>query len=622
MKLRVGLFAFVVCLTVALYSCRRNQPTLVDTNRPPDTELWYAPADSSDSEYLVHLYWRGLDADGTPVRYVWAILDSITPPPLGWNPSARIADFRAGRITTKTDSIFAFTAFKNQGGVGLRKNRQAFYIAAIDDNGVIDPSPAAIEFIATVAKLPEIRFATTITRVLNGNSTTTTKAFNPAQLDTVGMFRPFSISYHGLTTNGGLRAYRFFPLTAGVDMVGADVWTADLSDTVRVFTNAGRDTLPSGTFKLAAQVRDEAGAESRIDSGQFTEGVCRVVVNFEPDTRIFKILNTVYKNGQAVVDSVDFRDSQPDTLPYGSWITLFYQGWDNPYDSTLCQDVDNKCIRYQVQFTRRGEVDGGPSQGGSEVSTTIRWLPEAGEDNNPFGTTDSTSMTLGTEDYVVRVRALDEFAKADGTPFTVPITGNFSPTIDGFSISNHDGTVAGDGDTITWDWFKPANLNNPPTFLDTLDFTSIPPRVVKRFFFVIRANGHDHPREGDGAGVRGWYYEFRNTIDQSIARLNSSGAWVDATTPDVLLDTIKVTIRYPYVFEDPQPGSDAFAALPTFLNQNYNFMIRGRDFALLDEYSQFMFVNRVKLELNSYLASVLSRWTGKMEQQVYLQMKK
>jgi hypothetical protein len=87
MKLRVGFFLLVVCLTVVLHSCRRNQPTLVDANRAPETEVWYAPPDSTEYEYLVHVYWRGTDRDGTVTRYIWTIKDSITPPPLGWNCS-------------------------------------------------------------------------------------------------------------------------------------------------------------------------------------------------------------------------------------------------------------------------------------------------------------------------------------------------------------------------------------------------------------------------------------------------------------------------------------------------------------------------------------------------------
>jgi hypothetical protein len=123
MKLRTAIFVVMVCLSVVMFSCRRNQPSLVDANRPPETELWNAPPDSTEYEYLVHLYWRGVDQDGIAVRYIWAITDTLLPPQLDWDPSTRVRDFRVGRITSRTDSLFSFTGFRNVAGVGLKKNR-------------------------------------------------------------------------------------------------------------------------------------------------------------------------------------------------------------------------------------------------------------------------------------------------------------------------------------------------------------------------------------------------------------------------------------------------------------------------------------------------------------------
>lgn len=617
MKLRVGLFVLVICLTIILHSCRRNQPTLVDANRPPDTELWYSPPDSVEYDYLVHIYWRGIDRDGTASRFIWTIQDSIVPPPLGWDPSNRIRDLQEGRFTSRRDSIFSFTAFRNVGGVGLRKNRQAFYIAAIDDNGVIDPSPAVVEFIATVDQLPEIKFTTYITSICNGIQNTVVKTFNPAELDTVGMFRPFNISYSGSTVNGELEAYKFFPLTADVILDGADVWSEDLSDTLRNFPNAGPDALPSGRFRFAAQVRDGAGAESRVDAGTFTEGVCQVVVNFEPDTDIFAMLNTYQLNGQTFVDSVDFEDSEPDTMPYNSWVTLFYNGWDNPCDSSLCIDVTNKCLRYQVQYTRTANLDGGPENGGRITNSTVRWLPENGEDNNPFGTPDSTSMTVGSEDYEIRVRTVDEYAKPDGTPDWVNISASFTPTIDSHGLVNYDGNAVPDGDTLWWDWFSPANFQG--STLDTLDFSDpFNPEIVKEFFFVIEADGHDHPKEPNGIGS--WLYVFRRVQTGTLERLKRSGFWTDGLTQDAFADTVRLVRRYP--FGDPVAASESFATLPSWLNVDYDFTIRGRDAALADKYDQFMFVDGEALKLNTLNTASLARWTGNRAQRVYIGMRR
>ena len=158
MRSKMGIFVCFLCLLMILSaSCRRNQPSLVDANQAPNTELWYAPPESTEYEYRVHIFWRGIDNDGTVERYIWTKTDTIIAGELAWNPSERLRDFRSGRITTRTDSIFSFTAYQSTGGgLGLKKNRQAFHIAAIDDRGVPDPSPARIEFVATIDKLPAL----------------------------------------------------------------------------------------------------------------------------------------------------------------------------------------------------------------------------------------------------------------------------------------------------------------------------------------------------------------------------------------------------------------------------------------------------------------------------------
>ena len=61
---------------------------------------------------------------------------------------------------------------------------------------------------ATIDKLPELRFITSV----SGQ----TRAYSALSVprDTMGMFKPFSISYHGMTTNGSVLGYEYFPLTS------------------------------------------------------------------------------------------------------------------------------------------------------------------------------------------------------------------------------------------------------------------------------------------------------------------------------------------------------------------------------------------------------------------------
>jgi len=617
MKLRMAFFIILVCLSAIVFSCRRNQPSLVDANRAPDTELWYAPPDSTEYEYLVHLYWRGLDVDGVPVRYIWTIQDTLVLGPLAWNPSQRIADLRSGFFTNQTDTVISFTAFDDRGGVNSRKRRQAFIIAAIDDSGVIDPSPAAIEFVATVDKIPTLAFTSTVRRVcptLDIDTTITTPYDVNTPPDTVGMYRPFSIDYEGITTNGKIQGYRFRPLTAGVVIPGANEWTPVVyprspsfpPDTVRYFPNGsetGTDPLPTGTFRLGAQTRDDAGAQSLLDASRFTSGVAQIEVNFDPETVIFAVRNTYFIGSNGFQDSIIFNDGLPDTVPYNSWVHLDYLGFDNPCDSSLCEDDLDKCMTYQYNYTQRSTFGTG---GGT---TTSRWLPDVPEDTNEGSIIDSTTMNVGSREYTMRARSVDEYGRPDGTPAAIDVIGNFDPTMDNFWLENWDGTVIGDGDTIFWDWWNPANYTGSP--LDTLEFDPPTIRVVKEYSFSIRATGHDHPKDPLGSGVKSWLYIFRPSADPSqLQKFARSAVWVDGSSVNVMDDVVTRVYKYDITPPNADPGgSIRYGARESWFDAFYDFEIRGRDLANGEEFSQWVIVGNSPVKLNQTVESGAARRT-------------
>jgi hypothetical protein len=483
-----------------------------------------------------------------------------------------------------------------------------------------------IEFIATVGDLPEIRFATTITRSDGITSNTVTKAYDPAVLDTVGMLRPFWISYHGLTVNGQIREYLYYPLSTAVILEGQDIWSPDLSDTIRFFPNKGEDAIPSGIFRFVAQCKDDASAESRADVKDFEEGVVQIVVNFEPDTELLQVVNTYFIGISAFTDTIDFEDGVPDTVPYQSWIRLWYRGWDSPYDSSLCNDDVNECIGYQVQYERDSERIAG-------ASSRSRWLPDEPEDNNGFGTTDSTSMNIGSVEYKIRARAVDgrgpfpelgieeiEYVKADGTPPEFEIIGNYDPTLDSAELVNYDGTVVGAGDTIVWDWWNPSNYQGSPTDTLLIDIGTGEVFVVKEFYFDVNAIGHDHPKEDVNFGVQGWFYVFNRVDDGAFQKFARARSWVEGPSPNVLSD--RHYVRYQYLLDpvgDPG-GRSILDNPPDFWDSEYEFSIFGRDIALGEEFEQFMFVNEEKRKLNSYQTASLGRWTETVTQRFYLRM--
>jgi hypothetical protein len=628
-----GVFLLCLCLLIAFGACRRNQPSLVDKNQPPETELWYAPPDSSEYEYLVHLYWRGLDSDGTVTQFIWTIQDSLIEGELGWNPAERLRDYRAGRITSKSDSVFSFTAFRNVGGVGVRKNRQAFYVAAIDDEGVIDPFPASMEFIATIDKLPRVLFATHIRGI------TTPYTYNEIPKDTVGMSESFQISYHGITTNTDdplMRpsAYKFFPLTGGVELEGQDEWTDDLTDTMRTFTNVDDDELPSGVFKFAAQCRDDAGAESPVDAGTLIRGVCQIVVNFDPETTIHDVKTRYTIDDVVIEEDVDFRDGQPDTVSYDSWLWINYSGVDSPNDQLKCPPTDqNKCIGFQVAYFR----DSDRVTGAQEFSL---WQPRTGvHDTDPFSATDSNTFHIGSLEYDIFARAIDENDRPDGTPPSISVVGNFDPVIDDYSVEDHLGNRINLAivDTVKWDFWKGEGypyqcecdtVAKPQNFCDfdincggrQFPLSDGSFNFYKSWSVHIKAQAHDHPKDPTGSGVKAWQYVVKNSQGEFLNLGKGLAGWFDGAQIDVLDDVIRWTVYYPGPFTqppgEPDPyGTTVYENMPNWLGEDLTFFLIGRDTAKLEgEFEQSIFINGEKDIINQFPSASLGRWT---EEKVY-----
>lgn len=652
MRLLQGVVAGCLCLIVLIAGCRRNQPTLVDTNEAPETELWYSPPDSSEYQYLVHLYWRGTDNDGTVERYIWTIQDSLNVGETAWNPAQRLRDLRSGHITSATDSVFAFTAFKNVAGVGIRKNRQAFYMASIDDNGVIDPSPAAVEFIATIDKLPTIDFTVHINGKTNPYSSDRTEL-----ADTVGMYRPFSISFHGETVNGlkkdpdtgeivddGIRAYTWFPLSTSISLPGSGMWRPwtscegleedsperaqceqrALQDTMVTLRNRDEDVIPSSTFRFAAQCRDDADAESPIDAARYREGVCQVVVNFDPDTEIDQVKSTYWIDDVKHERDVDFTDAIPDTVPYLSWLWIHYAAWDDSRDSTLCKDDINPdhCIDFQLSYERRSARLPG-SGGGSG------WVPRgATHDTDTTSAADSNTVNIGTVEYTFFVRGIDENSKPDGTPARVAIVGNYDPTLDNVTLEDQFGNQLdlATTDTLTWNFWKGVGWPySSPT--DTIDFTRPSRPFKKTFRWRLRATGHDNPLDPTGSGVKAWRYLIFDEAGNFWPLLRAGETWVTNDGLNNLDDTYEITWRYgswnleDSLVVDPY-GDTVMNNLPGFVNRDLTVYVRGRDTAVEEpDFKQYMFLGIVppgqkgvhnfadKVLLNTYPTAVFGRWT-------------
>jgi len=356
-----------------------------------------------------------------------------------------------------------------------------------------------------------------------------------------------------------------------------------------------------GLKKVRAQARCQIHTDkvSEWSLGRLVE------VGLGPNTEITGVISTYFIGGTEHVEALVLTDGIPDTVPYGSWIKVLYRGVASPQGDSLCNDPTNKCLWYQKNYTWVSVRD-------PDNPRTIAWRPPETEDNNLFGVEDSTSMNIGSLQYTFRTRAYDQFDRADQTPAEVEIVGNFPPILDTQSIENHDGTAVADGDTVLWDWWHPAN--EP----DTID--AFNNEVVRKFYFVVKATGHDDPREAN-FGVKSWKYSFllAGSNPDTFAVLGSrAGDFVDGYTVDELADTAMVTFRYSFT-GDPG-GANVRANLPDYLNKEYIYSVTGRDLSMLDRFDQRMYILGASWLMNSFNTAAYGRWTERREQRFFLKL--
>ena len=153
--------AAIVCFClVSLVGCRKALAPTTLGNLPPETWIVAAPQDTITTRdpndgpikpqigripVRFHVYWAGTDHDGTVVGYYWAVVETLAVSPDGTGPVPALPGPKARdyHYTTATDSLFIFTA-----AVDASERQHAFYIYAIDNKGLPDPTPARFIFSA------------------------------------------------------------------------------------------------------------------------------------------------------------------------------------------------------------------------------------------------------------------------------------------------------------------------------------------------------------------------------------------------------------------------------------------------------------------------------------------
>jgi hypothetical protein len=334
-------------------------------------------------------------------------------------------------------------------------------------------------------------------------------------------------------------------------------------------------TMP-GTFKARAQARCLLHNGIISHWSRFFE----FSVVSGADTRIVQVISQP-EPGAGQATEINFLDGAPDTVASGSWVTVIVEGSNPDYAAGTCTDPINRCISFQFQYERFRATAG-------NSHFVSAWLPFLPFDSNPNGLEDTLRMNIGSVDYDILARAVDEFA-GDVEPPRLPLVGNFAPVLDDYYIESHDGTVVRHGDTLTFDWWSPENA-------DTVDLAA--GERKKQFSFTITATGHDDARDAAGSAIKGWRYFFIAVDNPALLYdFGRAGSWVEALQDDVLSDVVTWTVTYPL---DDINGDSVLANLPIWMNREWDFAIRGRDTGPSDTFQQLVHVNGETIPVNQY----------------------
>jgi len=415
----------MLCCVGVLVSCAKD-PLRLDRNRPPQTFLVGAPAESASASYRIHLYWRGEDPDGYIAGFLWSWDDSTV---------------GAFRFTTKTDSIFELEVNDSAqvvgGGTGQQQPSQTknhtFFIRAVDNLGKPDPGLARFNrrvYNASTER-PVVRFVGPLPSLLRETP------------DTLCDHAPFKICWTGSDADGYVKYYRW---DVGVFSKGFS------TDTCAVFNDPntpGSTTLVNGTYTFTVIAADNAFALSNPSVG----GRFLFLVNHDPETKILPNPSTAdprpvgyyrapYENGQVAPQPpgppTGWQPFYPgETIPFRSTVYFNWYGFDDFCDnpqgisgySAVLRGTRNGNEPYITGFRDFLCVDNGD---------TIRFTS-----NSP----DSVSATCGFTNLVLdsldagnrilfTVASRDNSGRADGTPASFEFNCNLAPTVTDLTVED------------------------------------------------------------------------------------------------------------------------------------------------------------------------------------------
>ena len=492
-----------VLFAVLLFGCRAFEPAVVVVNRPPDTFIMGAPAETTGCYFHFHVYWYGTDSDGVVERFVWALTDTSIQDhetdedeeDQRFNPALDIGTLAIGRWTTRTDSVFNFAL--HQGSVLAYD--MTLHMVAVDDRGDFDRIPARLHFISNALGNPRLFFRKEGVR----------RASRFASMDTIAYGEPFALVWWGETPN--IRSFTQAQLVAADTVPGGlapdeprdgllgfkhrlpevrcdesreDCWqprryddasgdsASYFGDVRRLeFTNDDQALdifhrrLKSGIHTLLVNTIDVAGVEVPL-----AKQALQIVVNYDPETHllrgetdplphqfpgiynyddshVYPYYRVFYPGG--IVEECAFVEG--DTVPDRSYAVFKSLGRDDPRDWKLDP-------YYGVDFQSALACTGlyslaayfGFAADYDTMNRTPEWEPDYGLCDTCW-TSDTLGFLAGPFEFDYLTRSVDEHGKRDGTASRFEFHGNRPPCTQCIELLSADETSAPGADYDCYD---------------------------------------------------------------------------------------------------------------------------------------------------------------------------
>jgi hypothetical protein len=446
--LLVGLVAVFAMLT--FQGCEEEELARPDRNRPPETMLSVAPVHGDRVFHKYNVRWTGLDRDGVVETYKLATVseDELYG---GRTSPEDIEEYLFDLpwvFTDGTESLFVFRADRPN------SRSHSLYVAAIDNEGKEDPTPALTNFLAIDYGLPTITtcMASNVSRysrLLDDVIPAGTCSESSPEGDTLPQFNiedpgePISIKlrWYGDDPDGDVIEWRY-----RLDS-GAEVRVPAETDSA-VFTydpdNPAESDVWIGFHEFRIVAVDDANAESE-------QNVTRFVINFDPDT---------------VIDSVWTyrRWVDQDQPQYGALAEklIFARAWhDSPDVYTGMDTVAYHYGQLRIKFhgsDRDGPVGGAPpSEFKWDIAGTLLksdWISNsAGQCNGIDCYEDTTAFEPFLDSdrpFKLSVRSRDHVNKADGSAAVLKFLVNVTPEIIDGSLSYQ--VVDAEAGTVRFTW--------------------------------------------------------------------------------------------------------------------------------------------------------------------------